>query len=318
MDPVKRIHATNLRQARLMKAATYASVSMAAALVALKLYAWQVTDSVAILSSLIDSALDAFASLVTMIAVSHSLTPADAEHRFGHGKAEPLAALMQSGFIAGSAIVLFFQAVKRIIEPAPIEQTTAGILVMCASIVGTIALVSFQWFVIKRSGSVAIRADSLHYKGDLFANIAVIATLVISGTFGITIFDPIFGLAISGYIMWSAWNVGHEALNMLMDRELPDEDRQKIKNIALAYPDVLSIHDLRTRRAGPDVFIQMHLEFNGALTLNRVHSVADAVENEIMEAFPGAEVLVHEDPAPASAFSDDENNGPDAVEASTG
>lgn len=294
IDPVRNLASGQTQ--RLLRWATYASSATAILLISTKLAAWFMTDSVAILSSLVDSMLDLGASLITLFAVRQAMVPADSEHRFGHGKAEPLAAIAQAGFIAGSAVLLLIEGIGRLIEPRPVTETAVGLAVMALSIVATIALVTFQRYVIARSESVAIKADSAHYRADLAANLGVIAALAISGYLDLPYVDALFGILIAVYIAHSAWTVGSDSLNMLMDRELPDEERNRIKEIALSYPDVEGVHDLRTRRAGPDTFIQMHLDFNGQLSLNRVHTTADAVENEIMEAFPGAEVIVHEDP----------------------
>jgi len=295
-DPIKKLRGMRGRESSLMRWATYASTGTALVLIVAKTGAWFSTESVAMLSSLIDSLLDSFASLVTLIAVRHALAPADADHRFGHGKAEPLAAMMQAGFIAGSSALLLIEAINRLIDPQPVVETEIGLAVMTLSIVLTLALVTFQTYVIRHSNSVAIQADSVHYKADLLANLGVILALVASGIFGLTLVDPLFGIAIAAYILKGAWDIGSDALNMLMDRELPDDERERIKEIALGYSGVLGVHDLRTRRSGPDVFIQMHLDLNGALSLNRAHTIADAVEKDVMEQFPGAEVFVHQDP----------------------
>lgn len=306
-DPVKNLGRGGLtKEQKLLRWATYASASTASVLIATKLGAWILTDSIALLSSLIDSMLDLVASLITLFAVRSAMVPADADHRFGHGKAEPLAALVQSGFIAGSALLLLVEAIDRMVTPQPIAHTEIGIAVMVFSIIATLALVGFQRYVIARADSVAIKADSAHYKADLFANIGVIAALVVSGMVGVTWVDPVFGIVVAGFIAYGAWEVGSESFDMLMDRELPDEDRARIVEIALAYPEVLGVHDLRTRRSGPDTFIQMHLDFNGLMTLNRSHTVADAVEKEIMETFKGAEVLVHQDPVTPHSVEDGE------------
>jgi ferrous-iron efflux pump FieF len=302
-DPVWRLRGPGAEQ-RLLRLATYASAATASVLIATKLGAWLLTDSIAMLSSLIDSLLDLVASLITLLAVRQAMVPADGEHRFGHGKAEPLAAMAQAGFIAGSAVLLLSEAVGRLFDPQPIQQTAVGIGVMTFSIAATLGLVTFQRYVIARSGSVAIRADSAHYKADLLANLGVIAALAVTGFLDLPIVDPIFGIAVAGFIAYGAWEVGSDAYQMLMDRELPEEDRARIEAIARAYPEVLGVHDLRTRRSGPDVFIQMHLDFNGQLTLNRAHTVTDAVEKEIMETFKGAEVIVHQDPVTPAGDSD--------------
>lgn len=281
---------------RLMRLATYASVSVACVLIALKTGAWIATESIAMLSTLIDSLLDALASIVNLFAVRHALIPADREHRFGHGKAEALAAMAQSAFIAGSAVLLLFQAGERFIHPRPLAQLELGLWVMAVSIVLTIALVAFQLWVVKRTRSVAISADSLHYKGDILVNLAVMAALVLGTWFGWTHADPIFGAAIAAYILFNAWLIVREALDMLMDRELPDEERRRIREIAMSHPEVIGVHDMRTRRSGPTCFIQFHLVMDAQLTLLKAHEVSDAVELELQQAFPDAEILVHQDP----------------------
>ena len=297
-DAAKQINPFSSGKAQgLARQATYASVAVAATLIACKIGAWSYTGSVAILASLVDSLLDAFASIVTLVAVRKASAPATQEYRFGLGKAEPLAALTQAAFIAGSAVLLTLQAVERLFNPQPVSASEVGIAVMVVSIVATMGLVAFQAYVIRKSSSVAIKADSLHYKGDLLANAGVIAALVLTDALGLPVIDPLFGLAIAAYILWNARSVAAEALDMLLDRELPQEERDRIKEIALSYPEVLAMHDLRTRRSGPYRFIQIHLEFNGRLSLNRSHAVAEAVEMQVMEEFPGSEVIAHLDPA---------------------
>ena len=288
---------TTAEKGQLMRWATYASVATAAVLIAAKVVAFLLTDSVSLLSSLLDSLLDVAASLVNLFAVRHALAPADREHRFGHGKAEPLAALGQSAFIAGSAAFLIVQATGRLFSPHPVENTTVGIGVMVVSILATIVLVAFQRHVIRRTGSVAIKADSLHYFGDLIVNTAVIVALALVTLYGWRLVDPLFGMGIAAYIIWTAWTIAASALDMLMDRELADEERARIRSIALSNPAVRAVHDLRTRAAGPIIFVQLHLEMDGALTLVRAHEVADSVEAEIRKTYPEAEIIIHQDPS---------------------
>lgn len=283
-------------QGRLMRLAATASVAVASILIVAKTLAWLATDSVALLSTLLDSVLDVGASLVNLVAVRQALVPPDREHRFGHGKAEPLAALAQAAFIAGSAVFLLFEAGHRIITPRPVEETGVGIAVMLLAIVLTLLLVTLQRRVIARTGSVAIRADSLHYAGDLLINGAVILALLLSRYLGMTWADPLFAIAIAAYLIKSAISIAHSSMDMLMDHELPDEAREKIVQIVRSHPEVIGMHDLRTRGAGPTTFIQLHLELDGAMTLWRAHEVADRVETRLREAFPGAEVIIHEDP----------------------
>lgn len=289
--------ATPEQSARLMKAATYASVSVAGVLIAAKFAAWVMTGSVSMLSTLIDSVLDAAASLLNLIAVHHALSPADKEHRFGHGKAEALAGLAQAAFISGSAIFLLVAAMERLMKPKVIEHTELGYVVMALAIGLTMGLVAFQRHVVRKTGSVAIAADSVHFRMDILVNISVVVSLVLASRFNLGWADPVFALGIAGYILRGAWQIGGNAYHMLMDRELEDDQRQAIKDIALGYPGVLGVHDLRTRSSGTRVFIQLHLEMDGSITLNDAHAISDAVEALIRVDNPLAEVLIHEDPA---------------------
>jgi ferrous-iron efflux pump FieF len=282
---------------RLMRRATYAAVGVAALLIAAKIFAWLLTGSVSVLSSLLDSLLDIAASLLNLIAVRHAVTPADREHRFGHGKAEPLAGLGQSAFIAGSAAFLFIEALHRALSPEPIENSTVGIVIMLLSIVVTIGLVTYQRHVVALTGSLAIGSDELHYRSDIVLNGSVILSLLLSALLGWSFLDPIFGAAIGVWIVYSAWQVASRSLTQLMDREIPDEDRARIREIALAHREVTAVHDLRTRAAGPTAFVQLHIEMDGAMSLARAHAVADEVEARILQAFPNAEVIIHQDPA---------------------
>jgi ferrous-iron efflux pump FieF len=224
------------------------------------------------------------------------MSPADREHRFGHGKAEPLAVLGQSAFITGSAMLLLAEAVRRLISPARIENPPAGIAVMIFSIVVTIGLVLYQRHVVRRTGSIAITADELHYRSDVVLNLSVIAALVLGSTLDLPILDPLFGAAIGIWIVYSAVRLAHLSLIQLMDRELPDDEREKIRAIAQSHPDVVAAHDLRTRVAGPTAFIQIHIEMNGTLSLIRAHEISDEVEAELRAAYPNAEVMIHQDP----------------------
>lgn len=290
--------------ARLVRWASYASVTTATVLILVKLVAWQLTDALSMLATLIDSLLDVAASLVTLLALRHAQTPADSDHRFGHGKAEPLAALGQSAFVMGSAIFLFIEATHRLVTPRAVEHGRIGIAVMVFSILATLALVTFQAFVVRRSGSIAIKADSVHYKGDLLMNCAVIAAIVMSTEWDWGYADPLFGLGIAFYIIYVAWQVARGALDMLMDRELPDAQRNAIKGIILGNAEVKGLHDLRTRESGPQVFIQCHVELDGAQPLVEAHDVAERIEFQLQAAYPGAEVIIHQDPYPQAAAPD--------------
>jgi ferrous-iron efflux pump FieF len=281
---------------RLMRLATYASVLVASLLILAKLAAWLATGSVSMLSTLLDSVLDVAASLVNLFAVRHALTPADREHRFGHGKAEPLAALGQSTFVAGSAVLLVVEVARRLWRPQAVENGEIGIIVMIASIAVTAVLVLFQRHVVRKTGSLAISADRLHYLGDVLVNSAVIVALALTELLDWKLIDPIFGALIALYILYTAWTIARSSLDMLMDRELPEEERQRIRGIAMGHPQVKALHELRTRASGPSIFIQFHLEMAGELSLYEAHQIADQVETEILAAYPGAEIIIHEDP----------------------
>ena len=291
---------------RLRRLATYASVTVATVLIAVKFAAWLETGSVALMSSLVDSLLDAAASMVNLVAVRHALSPADREHRFGHGKAEPLAVLGQSAFITGSAMLLLAEAVRRLIWPVAIDNPPAGIAVMMFSIVVTIGLVLYQQHVVRRTGSIAISADELHYRSDIVLNVAVIAALGLSAALDFPILDPVFGAAIGIWIVYSAVRLVRLSLFQLMDHEMTDDEREKIRTIAQSHPDVAAAHDLRTRIAGPTAFIQIHIEMEGSLSLVRAHEISDEVEAKLRDAYPNAEIMIHQDPEgieePRSSF----------------
>lgn len=281
--------------ARLLRIATHASVITASVLIGGKLVAWLMTSSVSVLASLVDSLMDVAASVINLFAVRYSLMPADKEHRFGHGKAESLAGLAQATFIAGSAVFLILHAIDRLMHPHPLEDVAVGIGVMIFAVIATLALLLIQRHVIKRTGSTAIRADSLHYVTDLFTNLSIIAALGLS-YFGWSGLDPIFAIGIALYILYSAWEIGHEAFQLLLDRELPDDMRDQIKQIAISHAGVHGVHDMRTRKSGQTEFIQLHLELDDHLPLVQSHKIADEVELAIQQAFPMADIIIHQDP----------------------
>jgi ferrous-iron efflux pump FieF len=280
-----------------MQRAALAAVAVSAVLVALKAVAYIVTGSVAMMASLADSALDLFASSINLFAIREALTPADREHRFGHGKAEPLAGLAQGAFIAGSATFLVVESIGRIVSPRTVEHAAVGLAVMMFSIAAVLGLVFYQRLAVARTGSLAIRADRLHYLGDLLTNVGVALGIALSARFGILIADPIVGLGVAAVLATSAWSVFRQSYDQLMDRELPDDDRERIKAIVREHKDVRNLHDLRTRAAGICRFIQLHMELDPAISLTRAHEVSDEVEQELLAAFPDAQVIIHQDPA---------------------
>jgi len=292
---------------KLMRRATYGAVTVAAILIGIKIWAYLATNSVAILSTLVDSFLDLGASVVNLLAVRTALTPADEEHRFGHGKAEALAGLGQSAFIIGSAIFLFLQALEKIANPTPIGASAIGIGVMVASIILTLCLVAYQRYVISKTKSVAISADSLHYLGDVLVNASVIVAIILAVQLEWYLADGLFAMGIALYISYNAYEIVRASFVDLMDEELPDEERDNIKDLVLSEEGVLGLHDLRTRKSGQDIFIQLHLDLPPDLKLKEAHAISDRVEAKIMTAYPHAEVIIHQDPAPEEllqAFSE--------------
>ncbi len=285
-----------LDRAGLLKLASVASVITASFLIVVKLAAWYVTGSVSLLASLVDSVMDSFASLINLFAIRYSLQPADEEHRFGHGKAEPLAGLAQAAFIAGSAIFLIFHAVDRLRFAHQLEQVGIGIGVMVLAIVMTLILLAIQRYVIQKTDSTAIRADSLHYVTDLLTNISILLALYLS-TLGWTWADPVFAIGVAIYIFYSAFHIGHDSFQQLMDRELPADILQKIQATAMAHPAVKGTHEMRTRQSGQTKFVQLHLVLDEDITLKHAHAIADKVEAEIKAFLPGAEVIIHQDPS---------------------
>ena len=283
--------------ATLMRRAAIASLSVAPFLIVLKFAAYLATDSVAMLASLADSGLDFFASIINLVAVRSSLTPPDREHRFGHGKAEPLAGLAQGAFIAGSATFLIIEAASRLAQPHVVGHEAVGLAVMGISIFATVVLIAYQHMVVSRTDSLAISADRMHYTSDLLTNVGVVASLLLVTQLGWTLADPVMGILIAVFLAWSAWSVFRQSYDQLMDRELPDEDRARIKSLVMGHAEVRNLHDLRTRASGLHTFIQFHIELDPAISLMRAHEISDSVEAEICAAFPHAEILIHQDPA---------------------
>lgn len=286
----------SIKNEKLRRRATYASVSVALFLIAAKLAAYFITDSVAMLSSLLDSTIDLLSSLVTVYGVASALRPPDREHRFGHGKAEPLAALAQAAFIVGSSVLLSYEALSRFYHPKAIENENFGYGVMVLAIALTLMLVQFQHHVIHRTGSIAIKADRLHYAGDLFINLAVMLSFGLQQWTGFTWFDPFFALLIAAALITTAIRIAQDALNVLMDRELPEEERSKIQSIVESVPGVRGMHDLRTRSDSDRIFIEMHVECAADMTLRDAHRVSDSIIKVIRKEFANADVFVHQDP----------------------
>jgi ferrous-iron efflux pump FieF len=276
--------------------AALASVAMATFLLALKGFAAWHTGSVAMLGSVADTGLDLLASLVTLYGVKIAGEPADLDHRFGHGKAEALAALFQVVLITASAIGIAWQAVQRISNPQVNEDASLGIGVSLIAIVATFGLLAYQRSIIRQTGSVAILADNVHYQSDVLLNVAVIAALVLDQYLGLSGADPVFGIAIALWLVWGAFQASVQAIDMLMDKEWPEDQRAAFIEIAARQPGIRGIHDFRTRRAGTHDFAQFHMEVAANLSVHAAHEIVESVERRLRDVFPRVEVLIHLDP----------------------
>lgn len=283
------------QHAKLIKTAAIASVMVAILLVLLKAAIWWLTGSVSLLAGLTDSLLDSLASLLNLIAITIALKPADHNHRFGHGKAEALAGLGQAVFITISALLVGWQGVKHLLQPIPLVNAYWSILVMLFSLVITIALVIFQRYVVKKTASTAITADSLHYKSDILLNISILLALLLS-YHGWQQSDTFFGVLIACYILWSAYSVGKEAIAILMDKELPEKVVKQMLALAEAVPDVMGIHDLKTRKSGSHWFVQLHVELPATMSLFKAHQLCLQIRGVIQQQWPQADVIIHADP----------------------
>jgi len=281
---------------RLTRRAALASLAVALLLLVLKsAAAWQ-TGSVAMLGSLADTALDLLASLVTLYGVRLASMPADVDHRFGHGKAEALAALFQVALITFSAAGIGWRAVMQLTQGGQTADAELGVAVSLIAIAATFGLLVYQRHVIRLTGSVAIRADSVHYQSDLLLNVAVIAALLLDQYGGLTGADPLFGIAIALWLAWNAFKASSLAIDQLMDREWPDQKRQRFLELAAEHPALRGIHDFRTRRSGSRDFAQFHMYVHPDMSVAAAHEVMDEVEARIAREFPDVEILIHLDP----------------------
>jgi ferrous-iron efflux pump FieF len=283
-------------RARLTTRAALASVAVACFLLGLKAYAALATGSVAMLGSLADTGLDVIASCVTLFGVRVAAMPADRDHRFGHGKAESLAALVQVGIIGVSALGIGWRAVERLIHRETTANAEYGIAVSVIAIVATLGLILFQRSVIRRTGSVAIRTDSVHYSSDLLLNLSVIVALALDQYAGFSGVDPVFGILIALWLFYGAWRASAHAVDQLMDKEWPEERRQAFIAVAARHPAGKGIHDLRTRTSGANEFAQFHIWLDAAMNVVEAHDVVDEIEAELLREFPGIEVIIHVDP----------------------
>jgi ferrous-iron efflux pump FieF len=287
---------TGSERARLTSRAALASITMALFLVGMKTYASWDTGSVAMLGSLADTTLDFIASLVTFFGVRWAAMPADEEHRYGHGKAEALAALIQVILIAFSALGIAWRAFDRLQTGRPTEGFELGVGVSVIAMATTFALLAYQRYVIRKTGSVAIQTDHVHYQSDLLLNLSVIAALSLDQLLGWRLADPLFGFAIAGWLLYGAWSAASHSVDQLMDREWPEDEREAFITATQEYPELSGLHDLRTRTSGAHRFVQFHVWVPGDWTVTHAHERMDAVEEKLQHRFPGCEIIIHLDP----------------------
>ncbi len=280
----------------LTRRAAIASVTSATILLGLKAYAARATGSVAMLGSLADTGLDLLSSLVTLYAVWLAAQPADEDHRFGHGKAEAIAALMQTLVILGSAAAIAWRAAAEFGNPAIPQRAEVGVGVSIAAVALTFALVAYQRHVVRRTQSIAISTDRVHYESDLLLNLGVIVALALDVWAGLHGADALFGILIAGYLAWGAVTSARSAVDMLMDREWPDDKRQRLLAVVARHPRVDGVHELRTRSSGVTDFIQFHVWLDPDMSVAVAHEIVDEIEADVATSFPGAEILIHVDP----------------------
>ena len=284
-----------------VKASSIVTMVMVSLMIATKAWAWLASGSASMLGSLTDSLMDITATLMSFLVLSYALRPADDDHRFGHGKAEALAGLGQAAFIAGSGCLLMFHGIERLINPVELSHSLLGVWVSIFAIACTLVIVFVQNKVVKHTESIAIKADSVHYKGDLILNTAVLVAILLA-YYGVLYADPLFAIGVAGYLLYNSWDIATESASHLMDKELPDEEKQSIFEIARNHNDVYGVHGIRTRQGGKVKFIQLHLELDDNLPLIRAHKVADEVELMITQQFESeVDILIHLDPLSLSS-----------------
>lgn len=282
--------------ATLNRSAAFASIAVALLLVGLKAWAAWSTGSTAMLGSLADTTLDLVASLATLAGVWIAAMPDDDKHRFGHGKAEALAAMFQVVLISISALGLAFRAAEQLFAGSRVTGASEGIGVSVIAMIATLALIAWQRHVIRRTNSLAIATDNVHYQSDLFLNLAVIGALALDHYAGIAGADPLFGLAIAAWLGWGAWGASQTAIEQLMDKEWPEDKKTRFIEVLGRHPELRGVHDLRTRTSGNRDFVQFHVWVDGGMTVREAHRVMDEIEDKLMAEFPDIEILIHPDP----------------------
>lgn len=285
--------------AALLRRATYASISVASLLLAAKIVAWWSTESLAMLSSLTDSLFDLVASVINFFAVRYALKPADNDHRFGHTSIEDLAGLAQFVFISASMMIIILQSVERLFNPHEIAHQWLGVGVSVFAIICTTGLVLFQTYVSRKTKSLIIATDRMHYLGDVLFNLGVLAAIALSAGAGMSWADPAIAIVIAVLVLWGTVPLGLRAYHNLMDREMPDAEKTRIREIVQAMPEIKGVHNFKTRYAGAKAFIQMHVDIDAALNFREAHDITERLEDALLAAFPHAEIIIHPDPTDA-------------------
>lgn len=289
-------HAHNHSHSAMNTKAIILSVTLSVVLVLMKSYAWTETDSVSVLTSLLDSGLDVMISALNLAAVIYAAKPADDDHSFGHSAIEDIVGLIQATFIAGSGLVVIYQAIMRFIDPQPVKESDTGIAIIGISILFALVIVIYQTIVARRTGSLVLKAELLHYASDLLLNAAIIVSLIIASMPQYSLVDPVLGLLIAAYIMRGAWQIGSGAFNNLMDRELEDDVRAEVMDKIANHKGIEGFHDFKTRRSGSRVFVQCHIEINSGISFMQAHEITDSLEEKILKVLPEAEIILHQDP----------------------
>lgn len=265
-------------------------------LILIKGYAYWKSDSVAVLATFTDSLTDGAISLMMLVALRYALRPADRDHRHGHGKMEGIASLFQAAFLAAAGLFLVFESINRFADPVVPTDHLLGITVAVIAMVLSFILVMVQKYCLARAPSLAVQADQAHYSTDIFLNGSVIASLLISYNNGPQWIDPVCAVLVAVYYAIAARKIALDATAMLMDKELPEAVRLKIREIIRRHPDILGHHDLRTRKSGMVIHISMDVELDPRLTLEHSHEIIRALEHDLLDDFPYAEIIIHADP----------------------
>ncbi len=291
------LHSDRQTNDRLKHRAAVASILLAFLLSGLKLFATIASGSLAVFSSLIDSISDVLGSAITFVAVKYSTKPASVRHRYGYGKAEAVSALIQAFFVAGSGLFVLYDAVVRFFHPRVLEETPLAIGIMVFSLLATLVLIAYQKHVATLTKSQAINADSAHYVVDILTNTSIIISLTVVKFFEIYWFDTLTALVIAVYLLYNAYQLITEAFAVLLDHELSDDIRKNIGRIISAHDFVKGFHDVRTHSLGNEYLFEIHLELDGRLSLYEAHQLSDKVETAILEEYPNAQVIIHQDPS---------------------